>query len=90
MDKNEDSMISDTELDSLWRDFDPYSDHDIGNNLCMECLYPTRTCHKCGNLLHNEEYETTTDDGEPIIMVWHLCEECGYQHTEESNKKVRR
>lgn len=82
-------MISDTALDSLWRDFDPYQDHEIGNDLCAECIYPTKMCHKCGNILHNSEYEGFTESDESVLMTEWLCEECGYNHREESQWKVR-
>lgn len=72
-------MLSELEFEKFWQEFDPFQDHEIGNDFCPACYVPNHMCHVCGNIMHNSLY--TTDDE---TLIENLCESCGYYYTEES------
>jgi hypothetical protein len=76
-------MISEIEFDKTWSDYDPFSDHDHGNDMCAGCFTYTVTCHHCHMGLMHSNFISVDDEQ----MIEFLCDQCGKYFVDNYQQK---
>lgn len=76
-------MLTPQEVEQAWSQYDPFSEHEMGNEFCPYCFTTTRMCHKCGGDMHNQLIDVPDNDGTSRMMIEYLCEDCIHYYTEE-------
>jgi len=79
-------MVDDFELeaDEIWHDYDPFEEHDHGEELCMACFTYTRVCPHCHEGLMHSNLLTVDEE----TMIEYLCDSCAYYHADNYEEKM--